>query len=309
MKKAVLILFVAAGASFSVQCVFGKDVNAPAPTQPVEQKTVEPAAVLDFNQVIMVFDGKELTLGQLQYLSPSPDPETIKKAAEYWLDTQLLYEQAVKQGLDRDEKTTFLADISNKKVFANALINKAVSDIKVDDAQVKKYYDDNKDTDPSLKEPMYLSFSHITLDNPEKAEEAIKKINEGEDINALAKQMSVASDAQKGGRALKYQQSTIESRYGKEFFDALLDAAEGKIIGPIKNKDGKYEVARHEGKKEPKIKDFDKVNGQIKAKLENDAQKNTIESLLNKLREDAKARCVKKGILSEEKKSEQKDNK
>ena len=44
--------------------------------------------------------------------------------------------------------------------------------------------------------------------------------------------------------------------------------------------------------------------------------KNTIEGLLNKLREDAKARCVKKGVLSEEKKSaevekksEQKDNK
>ena len=299
MRKSALVLSVVMGVLFNVQFAFGQDAN----TAPV----IEKAAVQDFNQVIMVFDGKELTLGQLRYLGSELDSETIKKAAEYWLDAQLLYEEAVKQGLDKDEKTKFLSDISSKNVFASALINKVVGEVKIDDQQVKKYYDDNKDADPSLREPMYLSFSHITLDNLEKAEEVLKKINEGGDINALAKQMSVAKDAQKGGKALKYQQSTVESRYGKEFRDALLGAAEGKIIGPIKNKDGKYEIARHEGKREPKIKDFDKVSGQIKAKLENDAQKNAVEGLLSKLREDAKARCVKKGVLSKEKKSEQKD--
>jgi parvulin-like peptidyl-prolyl isomerase len=294
MKKSALVLFVVMGVLFNVQFVFGQDANVPA----AGEKAVEPAAVQDANQVIMVFDGRELTIGQLQHISPKLDAETIKKAAEYWLDAQLLYEEAVKQGLDKDEKSKFLADMGSKKVFANAVVEKAMSEIKVDDAQVKKYYDENKDTDPSLKEPMYLSFSHITVDSQEKAEEVLAKLNEGGDINALAKELSVASDAQKGGRALKYQQSTIESRYGKEFLDALLGASEGKIIGPIKNKSGKYEVAMHEGKREPKVKDFDKVSEQIKGKLENEARKSTVEGLLKKLRENAKDRCVKKGVLA-----------
>lgn len=293
MKKSALVLFVVMGMLFSVQIAFGQGADIPA----AGEKAIAPAA-LDANQVIMVFDGRELTIGQLQYIVPNLDAETIKRAAEYWLDSQLLYEEAVKQGLDKDEKTKFLADMGSKKVFANAVVEKAMSEIKVDDAQIKKYYDENKDTDPSLQEPMYLSFSHITVDSQEKAEEVLKKLNEGGDINALAKEMSVANDADKGGRALKHQQSTIESRYGKEFLDALLGASEGKIIGPIKNKSGKYEVAMHEGKREPKAKDFDKVSEQIKGKLENDAKKSTVEGLLNKLRENAKDRYVKKGALA-----------
>jgi peptidyl-prolyl cis-trans isomerase C len=294
MKKTALILFVVMGVLFSVQFAFGQDANTPA----AGEKAVAPEAVQDLNQVIMVFDGRELRLGQLQYIAGKLDPETIKKAAEYWLDTQLLYEEAVKQGLDKDEKSKFLADMSSKKIFANAVVEKAMSGIKIDDSQVKKYYDENKNTDPSILEPMYLSFSHITVDSQEKAEEVLKKINEGNDINVLAKELSVANDAQKGGRALKYQQNTIESRYGKEFLDALLGASEGKIIGPIKTKSGKYEVARHEGKREPKIKDFDKVSVEIRAKLENDAKGSVIDILLKKLRENATDRCVKKGALA-----------
>ncbi|OHB43016.1 MAG: hypothetical protein A2Y13_00250 [Planctomycetes bacterium GWC2_45_44] len=294
MKKSVLVLFVVMFVFLGVQFAFGQDANTPAAVG----KAVAVPPIPDANQVIMVFDGKELTIGQLQYLAPKLDAETIKKAAEYWLDSQLLYEEAVKQGLGKDEKSKFLADMNSKKVFANAVVEKALNEIKIDDSQVKKYYDENKDTDQSLKEPMYLSFSHITVDSQEKAEEVLKKLNEGNDINVLAKEMSVANDASKGGRAAKYQQNTIESRYGKEFLDALLGASEGKVIGPIKNKDGKYEVAMHEGKREPKVKDFDKVSGQIKSKLENEAKGKTVEGLLKKLRENAKDRYVKKGALA-----------
>jgi peptidyl-prolyl cis-trans isomerase C len=306
MKKSTLVLFVVMGVLFNVNFAFGRDTKTPVVKKMVEpaaaetgEKAVAPEVVQNANQVIMIFDGRKLTLGQLQYIAGDKlDPETIKKVAEYWLDAQLLYEEAVRQGLDKDEKSRFIADMDSKKVFANAVVEKALSKIKIDDSQVKKYYDENKDADPSLQEPMYLSFSHITVDSQEKAQDVLKKLNEGGDINALARELSIASDAKAGGRATKYQKNIIESKYGKEFFDALLGASEGKLIGPIKTKDGKYEVAMHEGKREPKIKEFDKVSAQIKAKLENDARRNTVDGLLKKLRENAKARYVEKGVLA-----------
>ena len=150
MKKSVLVLFVVMFVFLGVQFAFGQDANTPAAVG----KAVAVPPIPDANQVIMVFDGKELTIGQLQYLAPKLDAETIKKAAEYWLDSQLLYEEAVKQGLGKDEKSKFLADMNSKKVFANAVVEKALNEIKIDDSQVKKYYDENKDTDQSLKEPM-----------------------------------------------------------------------------------------------------------------------------------------------------------
>jgi parvulin-like peptidyl-prolyl isomerase len=70
----------------------------------------------------------------------------------------------------------------------------------------------------------------------------------------------------------------------------LLNATEGQIIGPVKNKDGKYEIVRHEGKRAQKIKDFEKVEQMIRANLENQARKKAMDDLTNGLRENAKQR-------------------
>lgn len=299
MRKTVMILLVLVGALFSVKCAFCGDSNA----VPAEQKAAEPKLLQNANEVVMVFDGNELTVGQLRYFNPQLTPDTAKEIANYWLDTQLLYEEMIKKGMDKNPKTKFIADLECKKVFADVLVEKIISDVKIDDEQVKKYYDKNKDTDLSLKDPMFLSFSHVVVNTLETAEEVLKRLNKGEDINELAKELSVAYDAQQGGTVVKLRKDSVGLRYGKEFLDALLNATEGQIIGPIKNNEsGKYEIARHEGKKNPRVKDLDaNVSGMIKAKLEDEAKKNAFESLMKRLREDAKTRYIKKGVLSEEK--------
>ena len=267
---------------------------------PRVQEANQPQVPQDGNQVVMVLDGRKLMIGQIKFLSPQLDYSRVEDIANYWLDTQLLYEEAVKRGVDKDEKAKFLADINYKRIMANELIERVRNEVKVTDQEVQKYYEENKQTDPTLTEPMYLSFSHITLNSPEEAQAALEKIKNGQDINKLAKELSAASDAQKGGKANKYQERTVESRFGKDFLDALLGATEGQIIGPIKNKDGKYEVARQEGKRSPQTKSFEKVQRTIRANLEDRAGRKTVEELLNGLREKAKRRYTKTGILSKE---------
>jgi parvulin-like peptidyl-prolyl isomerase len=130
----------------------------------------------------------------------------------------------------------------------------------------------------------------------------IKRLEQGEDINELAKKLSVAYDAQDGGIVVKLDKDRVGIRYGKEFLDALLNATEGKIIGPVKNESGKYEVARHEGKREPRVRDLDaRLSRQIKAKLEDEAKNNIIKELLKRLRQDAKGRYAIKVAAGEEK--------
>jgi peptidyl-prolyl cis-trans isomerase C len=238
-----------------------------------------------------------------------------QEIANYWLDMQLLYEEAVKRGIDKDEKAKFLADISHKRTIASELLETVRNNAKVTDEEVHKYYEENKETDLSLKEPMYLSFSHITLNSLEEAEAALKRINAGEDINVLAKELSTASDAQRGGKANKFQENTVRSRFGSDFLNALLNATEGQIIGPVKNKDGKYEIVRHEGKRAQKIKDFEKVEQMIRANLENQARKKAMDDLTNGLRENAKQRykmtlipAGKHDNQQNDKNSKQKDN-
>lgn len=302
MRKAKLILLIVIGMLFSCEYVLGE--QASRSPGPVGLQTKEPNLPQDENYVAAVFDGKELTLGQMMFFGPRLDYAMAREIADFWLNTQLLYEQAVKQGIDKDEKTKFLADISYKKTIASKLLEKVQSEVKITDQQVRKYYDETKQTDPTLTEPMYLSFSHITLNSLEDANAAIKRINAGEDINKLAGELSVASDAQKEGRVEKYQENAVKSRFGEEFLAALLNATEGQIIGPVKNREDKYEVARHEGKRAARIKDFEKVQQMIRTNIESQAQKKAVDDLINGLKENAKQR-YKMNLVTAEKDNKQ----
>jgi len=296
MKKFALLIFLVSVMLINSEIAFCAEANIPAPPAGPENTAVPQ----DPNYVVMTLDGNDFTIGQAKFFTTQLDYETLKNIADYWLNTQLLYEEAVKRGVDKDAKTKFLADIGYKKAIASAMIEKIQNDVKVSDEDAKKYYDDNKETDSRLREPNYLSFSHITVETLDQAQDVRKRIEKGEEINDLAKELSLAKDAQKGGRAGKFREDTIRSRIGQEFLDTLLNASEGDIIGPVKNKDGKYEVARHEGKRASRILEFDKVKDQIKSTLESKAKKDAVENLINSLHNNAKNRYKKEGILKEE---------
>ncbi len=302
MKKTIFLLVFFA-ISFTAQAAPPGDAAIRPGPQPFEG----PAVPKDPNYVVLVLDGNQLTIGQINFLAPQPDYITVKNVADYWLNTQLLYEEAAKRGIDKDARIKFLADIAYKKSIAGELIQKVQNDVKISDEQVKKYYDENKETNPNLKEPNYLSFSHITLDTLEQAQAVFKRVESGEDIDKLAKELSTAGDAKKGGLAFKYQEKTILSRFGQEFLDDLAKASEGQIIGPVKNKDGKYEVARFEGKLSAKIKNFDKVKDEIRSFLEDQARDRAGQDLLDNLRKNARQRYKKTGILTERSAAENKN--
>jgi len=295
MNRTVLFLLVLAAILFTVETARSQD--APVPSQPQQPQGI--AVPQDPNYVVMVLDGNELTIGKVKFLTFNFDYATLNNIADFWLDTQLLYEEAAKRGVDKDAKAKFLADIGYKKVIVDELIEKIRSTVKISDEQAKKYYEDNKETDPSFREPNYLSFSHITVETLEQAQAALKRINNGQEINELAKELSVAGDAKKGGQVTKSTEPAIQNQFGQEFLDALLKASEGDIVGPVKGKNEKYEIARHEGKRLSRIVEFDKVREQIKGNLESQAKTKAIEDMIKSLRENAKQRYKKTGILSE----------
>lgn len=290
-----LLIFLLSSAN-----IFSAEPNKPAePNVPAK-----PAVPKDANYVVATYEGKNLTIKEVNYLAPGSDFDTIKNVADFWINSQLLYDEAVKKALDKDAKIQFMADIAFKKSIASAYIEQVQNAIQVNDVDIKKYYDQNKDTDPRLKEPLYLSFSHITVDTNEQAMLVKSKLEKGEEINELAKTMSVASDAKKGGRAAKYKEDTVRMRFGDSFADALLKASEGDIIGPIKDKDGKFEIARHEGKRMPHVIEFDKVKEQIKSTLTNERKRKATEDTINSLRENAKGKYQLNGIFAEQQKTE-----
>jgi parvulin-like peptidyl-prolyl isomerase len=278
-----------------------------APAGPNEPAKIE--VPKDPNYVVAVFDGKELTLAEVNFFAQAADFDTIKNVADFWINTQLLYDDAIKNAIDKDAKTKFMADVAFKKTIATAYIESVQKNVNVTDAEVKEYYDKNKDTDPRLQEPAYISFSHITVDTNDQAMAIRQRLEKGEEINELAKTLSVASDAKKGGKCVKFREETVRMRYGEAFLNALNNATEGQIIGPVKDAEGKYEIVRHEGKRAAHVLDFDKVKDQIKSSLENDKKRTTVEKTINDLREKNKGEFKMTGVFAGQEKTGEKEKK
>ncbi len=243
--------------------------------------------------VVLSLGDKELTFQQVKWLRPSTNVEQIARVANHWLDTELLYDEAVEREIQNSSKVKFLSDFTVKRTIANELVTQIRNSTEPTDEDVFELYEKTKEKDRSLKEPMYLSFTHIRTKTMEEAQAVIDRIENGENINELAKELSVYSDAKRGGKVKRFQANTVKNRIGNEFFKAIVSASEGDIIGPIAIKGGFYEVGRHEGKRESVIKPFEKVKGNLRESLRTSLKKKAYTDLINSLRDKANKKIEK----------------
>lgn len=305
----VLLLSISA-CSTQTPDVVPTTLQATAEPEPVEQEK-QPAP--ESEQFVVRLDDQKLTSQHLRWLNrrqPGTDPSgpTLKAIADYWLNIQLLYEEAGRRGLTDDPQAKFEAELAVKNAYVRTLVQQVREQAQPTDEQALDYYQKNKDTDPALKEQRRFSFSHIRTKTLREAQALIQRINQGAGINALIQESSAADDAKEGEKVQKLMEDLVRARYGQKFLDALLAASEGAIIGPVKLRDGSYGIARHEsaaGGFPAGAKPFEQVQKIIKAKLTRDVQGKALDNLIASLKEKAQSRIVKsKQLLEAEKAAE-----
>ena len=168
-------------------------------------------------------------------------------------------------------------DWTRQNIALDTLFNKVttdIKDIKVSEADIKKYYDENKET---FKQPEKVRVRHILIkfDNDKEklgrtAEQAKKEIlaildrvNKGEDFAKLAKEKSEDSGSKdKGG----------ESTFGrgemvKEFEEATFKLQPGQVTKePVKTVYG-FHIIKLEEKIPAKIRTLEEVKGELQLSL------------------------------------------
>ena len=265
-------------------------------TQAGQMQTKEPQAkeaVSSQSEVIISFGNKKLTRQQAEWMQPGADDQKLAELAGWWLDNELLYAEAQKRKITDDPKIQFLAELMRKQVYSKEIGLQVQQAVKIDDEKLKAYYEETKTTDPRLSPPALFSFSHIKTKTVEDAQKALERIKAGEDMNSLAMELSIHPDGKTGGTVKKTNSATIQRVYGAKLNETLLAAKQGELIGPVKNDDGTYEVARLDNKTEPQITPFEKVKEQLRAKLERTEKSNAFKSLLDSLRKDAADKVIK----------------
>jgi len=201
--------------------------------------------------------------------------------------------KAQKRGITNQPKAKFFAEIMMKNAFRNELVSSVQDAVKITDAEISAYYEKNKQTEPGLRQQGYLSFTHVRTKTLEEAQDVLEKIKAGDNINELARKLSIYRDAKRGGVVEKHTYRTVEGSFGSDFFEAIKTAKDGELIGPIKVRNAGYEVARKESRIEPKALPFEEVKDRIRLQLRRSEREKTLNNLLDSLKKEASDKIVK----------------
>lgn len=275
----------------------------------VNEVKTAPTASTDSNslqEVIVSLGDKKLTMQHLRWLHPNAEGIQIATFARWWLESELLYAEAEKRGITNEPKAKFFSELMRRSVFGKELESRVKDAVKITDKDVLAFYEKNKETDRTLTQPGYVGFSHIRTKTLEEAQAVLKRIKAGENINELAKELSIATDARRGGVVDKRRYMVVEKRVGTKFLEAIKAAKEGELIGPIEvEKDGgyEYEVARKKSETKPTPRPFEEVKDKIKSQLQRTEKQEAFRSIVDSLKKEAADKIVKSPRLIEAEKA------
>jgi len=204
----------------------------------------------------------------------------------------------------KDEFTKYLKDngISEellKTELANQLLatkvyDKVTADVNVSDAEVQKYYDDNKNT--VFLEPEQIRISHILVqfgdqDPNRKTKEAAldkikmiqQKLKDGETFENMANKYSEDSSSNTNGGDIGY---FSKGQLVAEFENVAFSLPVGQISDIVETPYG-FHLIKVTDKKEQRVKTFDEVKDSIKQYLLNNLKSDKFNKFLLSLKDAA----------------------
>jgi parvulin-like peptidyl-prolyl isomerase len=211
------------------------------------------------------------------------------KALEDLINEELIYQQGLKIGLDKDPGYQAriarierqLAHVKRAEMTRRVYNTQVAAKVEITNADAKNYYDKNAHQIATDLHLGVLSFS-----NKEGAEEALKKIRGGAPFESIAR--SVVGSQVSAGRApwdlgfLSWDQIPVD------FADAVYQLKPGEVSEVVSSKRTGYQVFKLFGvRKNPKA-DFAAVSGVIMNRLRDKKVLEAYEQYVANLRKEAK---------------------
>ncbi len=267
----------------------------PKGTFPVATPPAKPAEVPPETVVITVGDVK-LTAGQIEQIIDSLPEQTRpmyrgpgrKQLGDNLVKVLVLDQEGKKRGLDQTPGYKTQVMFQEANVLAGITYAELAKSLKVDDAALRKYYDDHK------AEYEEVHSRHILVrmqGSPVPAKPGAKELTDAE---ALAKAESLEKQLQAGADfaelATKESDDTGSAAKGGDlgtfhkgqmvpaFEQAAFATEPGKITAPVKSQFG-YHIIKVESKS---VKSFDDVKAEIEKKIRPQEAQKALDDLQNK---------------------------
>lgn len=189
--------------------------------------------------------------------------------------------------------TAFLRSELENQLLINKVLAKVVANITISDAEMQKYYEDNKNSLFSVPEQIRVSHILIIFNIPsggtitdqiktealEKITEVNQKLNNGQDFAVLAKANSEDTTSAVNGGDIGY---ISKGQTVPEFENVAFSLKVGEVSGIVETGYG-YHIIKVTDHKDPYIKTYDEVKDTIKSNIQSDKQKKIWGDFINSL--------------------------
>lgn len=158
-------------------------------------------------------------------------PEGIQKVIDELVNQELLYLDAEKNNLDKDQEFQDVLKQNEEILLKNYALNRLIQDVEANEEEVKEYFEEHRD---QFKMPRKAKASHILVGTEEEAKDILEKIDEGMSFEEAAKEYSTCPSKEQGGDLGEFN----EGQMVPEFEEAVFSMEEGSISEPVKTQHG-----------------------------------------------------------------------
>lgn len=213
-----------------------------------------------------------------------------EKFLDELIKKELLYQEALKKGLDKNAEYLRKVEDFKKITLIGQLLEKEIeSKAKVSDQDVKDYYEKHKEDFASVSQ---IRASHILVKTEEEAKKVLGRLKKGEDFAKIAKKSSIDPGSAKNGGDLGFFSS---GQMVPEFEAAAAKLKVGEISEPVKTQFG-YHIIKVTDKKLGKPVEFEKVKNLISQHLSAEKQKEVFDSYIEELKKTYKVEINKEAV-------------
>ena len=204
-------------------------------------------------------------------------PELRNRVREVLIRNEILSQEAIKKGLDKNPDVAIQTELNRQDVLVNAYIQDYVKNNPVGEDLVKAEYDRAK----SQAGDKEYKARHILVKEEAEAKQIIAQIKKGGNFEKIAAQKSTDPGSKDKGGDLDWAPG---GRYVPQFSDALKKLKKGQITdAPVQTQFG-WHVIRVDDERAMKFPSIEEVKPQILQGL----QRQAVEKLITDLRGKAK---------------------
>ncbi|MFA6470674.1 MAG: peptidyl-prolyl cis-trans isomerase [Candidatus Latescibacterota bacterium] len=234
----------------------------------------------------------KLTESSLQALVPKDfydklTAEHKKEIISEWVNNELLYQEALRQKIDKNPEIARIIENSKRTLLSNELLESSAENANTpSEKDMRKYYEEHKDN--FVLQSSEYKVRYALFEEKKKADYFWKKVKGKADFSELAKEESKDPSAPKGGDIGIINEESVDPQIWRAIIDTVSKYGLGKISNPFKVSDGWACVIVDDKSEAGGVKPFEKVRDQILDIYSVEKREEARSALLKKLAANAK---------------------